>query len=132
MLAGDLNERHIGQRFKFCGGPEIDGTYEGTVSKSSGVTFIKVSNVTYDQHLHEAGFDANPGKWSEGYYISTNKPVIPLDKPVSNGYVKTKLAQYIRLEADKGGMVLNFAMADLMADIFMELMEGGTDANGEG
>lgn len=122
MLAGDLNESHIGQRFKFEGTPRVEGELSGILVGYRDEIKVKIVNSVADGNL-----------WAQGYYINAFNTVIPLEPLPVVDSVKARLAEYIATEYHKRmGISIVGAGSKHMADIFMELMEGGTDANGEG
>lgn len=122
MLAGDLNESHIGQRFKFEGTPRVEGELSSILVGYRDEIKVKIVNSVADGNL-----------WAQGYYINAFSTVIPLEPVPVVDSVKARLAEYIAGEYyNRSGVAITSKNRVIMADIFMELMEGGTDANGEG
>lgn len=123
MLAGDLNASHIGQRFNFIGSPPVEGVLEGFLLGDPGTKRIYVAG---EDRIWSSDF-------TYGYYINNKSTVIPLEPVPVVDPVKARLAEYIQGRyRDWTGEYLSPKRSSVVVDIFMELMEGGTDANGEG
>lgn len=103
--AGELTDAHIGMKFRFHGGPIIDGTYAGR----EGVDIHWVNDVTYDSWREANGREVDPHMWGTksagSYYISSKDELTYLggDPKKVDETVDTdaKLAAYFNQELDK-------------------------------
>lgn len=122
MKANDLNDSHIGQRFRFEGSPVAEGVFDGFAEDE-----------TFDHRLRIKIVDCTTqgsNLWSRGYWIMGGATVIPSRELENVDPVRDKLAEYILDEygsrSTEGVFGFDFK---LMAEIFIELMEGGADAS---